>query len=670
MPSSSLRAQIIGAMLGAGRYLFVLDGLEVLQHQEGDQYGLLQSNDLRDLLTYFARPDNQSFCLITSRAPLLDLMDYTTYTHRDVDRLSEDDGRALLRRLGVNGVDTQLDKVVSDWDGHALTISLLGSYLAEKYNGDIAHLADIPIPTADEPRYERVHRVLWRYDEHLTQPEREFLKLFSAFRTPVHESAFEKVFVPLLNKPAQTDSPITNYQITNLVTRLVTYRILHRDVASQTYTAHPLVRNHYLAILTHGDSKEQHDVHGKIKDYYLSLAGDMPQLLTLDDLKPLIEVVHHACQAGAYDEAYQVFKHRIDQGRWVLTNQLGAYSTQVELLLQFFPNGDWLKDPQVSNPKDKFFIINDIGYCFMCLGYIDDAHYCYSSAIGRYLVTYLNYHANSLDVIVVYENLAAVYIYLGRLQDSTDAISKALGFSNVIRDQHTYLFLLSWQAWIENLKGSLNKAEEIFIHALNVERKIDPSINYLYALRGIQYAKFLFRIGKGGDALNVTEENLRICNKYNWLYLISGCHSLLGEIYVAWKEYELARNHLNESIKIARSIARHDTLIEALLARGRFFAKSVVGVGLSRHNNARPDSGDPPVQDAFNDLNEALNYAVEGGYRIYEADIRVALGWAYLANGEKGKAKESAERALQMSQEMGYHWGKVDAEEVLEKIRE
>ena len=102
VPSSSLRAQIIGAMLGAGRYLFVLDGLEVLQHQEGDQYGLLQSNDLRDLLTYFARPDNQSFCLITSRAPVLDLMEYTTYTHRDVDRLSEADGIALLEKLGVS----------------------------------------------------------------------------------------------------------------------------------------------------------------------------------------------------------------------------------------------------------------------------------------------------------------------------------------------------------------------------------------------------------------------------------------------------------------------------------------------------------------------------------------------------------------------------------------
>jgi hypothetical protein len=67
---------------------------------------------------------------------------------------------------------------------------------------------------------------------------------------------------------------------------------------------------------------------------------------------------------------------------------------------------------------------------------------------------------------------------------------------------------------------------------------------------------------------------------------------------------------------------------------------------------------------------KAYNCVVEGGYRIYEADIRVALGWAYLANGEKEKAKQSAQRALQMSQEMGYHWGKVDAEEMMNASRE
>jgi hypothetical protein len=294
VPSSNLRAQIIGAMLGTGRYLFVLDGLEVMQYQEGDQYGLLQSNDLRDLLTFFARPDNQSFCLITSRAPLLDLMDYTTYTHRDVERLSEEDGHALLRRLGVKGTDAELDQVVKDWDGHALTLSILAAYLAERYHGDINHLADIPLPTANEDRYERVHRVLRRYDEHLTEEEREFLKLFSVFRLPVQETAFQKVFEPLLKS-------LNKDEMHKLVSRLASYRLIRHDEHENSYTAHPLIRNHYFALFTKGDPAQEKAAHEQIKDYYLSIAGDTPEYPSLDDLKPLIEVVHHACQAGAYN---------------------------------------------------------------------------------------------------------------------------------------------------------------------------------------------------------------------------------------------------------------------------------------------------------------------------------------------------------------------------------
>lgn len=122
---------------------------------------------------------------------------------------------------------------------------------------------------------------------------------------------------------------------------------------------------------------------------------------------------------------------------------------------------------------------------------------------------------------------------------------------------------------------------------------------------------------------------------------------------------------------IARGIQRRDVLIEALLARGRFYAKA--------QTSEFSENSEVLITDAFNDLNEALNYAVEGGYRIYEADIRVALAWAYLADLTPGpsptgrgesltKVKQEAERALQMSQEMGYYWGKVDAEEVLKVI--
>ena len=37
----------------------------------------------------------------------------------------------VLRALGVQGADADLDKVVAQWDGHALTLSLLGTLLAE-----------------------------------------------------------------------------------------------------------------------------------------------------------------------------------------------------------------------------------------------------------------------------------------------------------------------------------------------------------------------------------------------------------------------------------------------------------------------------------------------------------------------------------------------------------
>src|SRR5205823_3656817 len=65
LASTEVRVQIIGAMLGAGRYLFILDGLEVLQHQEGDQFGLLADASMRDFLGYIAAPEHNSFCVIT-----------------------------------------------------------------------------------------------------------------------------------------------------------------------------------------------------------------------------------------------------------------------------------------------------------------------------------------------------------------------------------------------------------------------------------------------------------------------------------------------------------------------------------------------------------------------------------------------------------------------------
>ncbi len=643
--SSNLRAQIIGAMLDAGRYLFVLDGLEALQHQEGDQYGLLQSNDLRDLLTFFARPDNQSFCLITSRAPLLDLMDYTTYTHRDVDRLSEEDGRALLRRLGVQGTDNELNKVVADWDGHALTLSILAAYLAERFDGDIKHLSDIPAPTADEPRYERVHRVLRRYDEHLSKDEREFLKLFSVFRLPVQESAFEKVFEPLLKS-------LNNDPLLKLVSRLANYRLIRHDEHEKSYTTHPLIRNHYFTLFTQDNLSQEKAANEQIKEYYLSIAGDTPEFPTLDDLKPLIEVVHYACLAEAYDEARHVFWHRICQAeRRVVIHQLGALETELNLISEFFPSNDISKEPAGSNQNFKRFLINEIGVCLMRLGRLREAVPFYERAVESVIEA-----QDWRNASIGYGNLAELHASLGALEASAEAARQARDLARRAENKRNENKSFARLGLAYSLVGSLDEADKNFKEAEKLEQQIDATSSYLYGAQGVWHADHMIRTKNLTYARDIAESNIKVCESNHWAFLISSCHRILGDMDFGSGNHEFARGHYESALEIARSISDLQVLIEALLTRGRFIAKTPEAAETSE------------VSQAFNDLNEALGYCVESGYRIYEADVRVALGWANLAISNEQSAKAEAERALQMSNEMGYHWGKVDAKEVLERI--
>jgi len=647
IPSANMRAQIIGAMLGAGRYLFVLDGLEVMQHQEGDQYGLFKSADLREFLSYLASSGHQSFCLITSRAPVFDLMEYTTYTHRDVTRLSASDGRDLLRNLGVKGKNEALDKVVADWDGHALTLSLLGGYLFERHKGDVTYINEIPPPTADEPRYERVHRVLRRYDEHLTEPERAFLMLFSAFRTPVKELAFDKVFraktsTDALNAPI---AALNNSDFEAMVKRLVAYRILRFDRGEHHYTAHPLIRAHYLAHLREGKGKEAKDAHERIKDYYLDIAGDMPYQPTLDDLTPLIEVVHHACQAGAYDEAHGIRRDRIDQGeRKVLIWELGAYETMLALVLEFFPYSESSQDPQVTDPNNKAWILNTVGLCLMSLGRLGEAGPFYERAIKIALNITEDWHNASRG----YQNLAGLYAYLGALASSANAASEALTLARRVEDKENEWVSLATQGWIFHLRGDMKAADTAYKEAETLVRELNPADRYLYGFNGSRYAHHLRRSGKAGYARQVTVANLAICEHGRFLGDLSRCHSVLGDLDADSGQHESARKHYDEALKIARGISHRPALIKGLLARGRWSARLLK---------------DAPA--ALSDLNEALEYAVQGGYRIYEVDIRIGLALSHLADKDKQTARTEVERAGRMSEEMGYYWGKVDAEEVL-----
>lgn len=660
VPSTSGRMELAARMLRGGRYLLVLDGFEVMQHQQGDDYGFVKSSDLRCFLEYLAAPEGETFTLITSRAPLLDLLPYTTATQRDVTRLNPTAGRALLRALGVKGPDRALNGVVRAWDGHALTLSLLGSLLVERYDGDVRHLDDLPPPTENEDRYERVHRVLRRYDEHLTEAERAFLERFSAFRTPVRQEAIKRVCTSADRRESEGASVSASYSLLpgvaalpSLLDRLIAYRLLKHDSRADTYTTHPLIRNHYLALFTQGDEGETQATHERIKEYYLELADDTPLTPSLDDLRPLIEVVHHACRAGEYDEAYRICRRRIYQGkRATLTYQLGAYETALRLMLEFFPDGDTSREPKVSEPRAKTWVMNATGVCLMVLGRLDEA-----VSVFR--------HKNALAVTegllgsagIGYRNMAALYYFKGMLAEGSRAALKALAISRQTGNQRSRYASLGWQAWIAHLRGDLDAASTTF----NQVQPLDPGANedphYIFGFLRTRLAEHLRQMGNVEGAQRVIKENLERCQQHRWLSGLSLSHRILGDLKAECGDHTAARSHYDHSLMIAHSVTFRPALIEALLARGWWTARYGDLLDLQGWSDL-----------AFSDLREALSYVVDGGYRIYEASTRVALAHAHLAAGATDHACREAEQAHQMSKQMGYYWGQVEAEEMLSEL--
>jgi hypothetical protein len=55
-----------------------------------------------------------------------------------LEQLSRDAGAKLLRALGVKGHEEELRNASDEFSGR-LALTLLGSYLADAYNGDIRH---------------------------------------------------------------------------------------------------------------------------------------------------------------------------------------------------------------------------------------------------------------------------------------------------------------------------------------------------------------------------------------------------------------------------------------------------------------------------------------------------------------------------------------------------
>jgi tetratricopeptide (TPR) repeat protein len=701
--SVDIKAAIIRAI--RGRYVFVLDGVEVLQNQEGDDYGLLKSNELRSFLRSFAEGNHQSFCLVTSRAPLIDLLDCRTYSEREVNPLNIREGFLLLKELGIKGSDKALQQVVKDWGGHALMLTLIGTYL-QRRGGNVKRIREIPAPERKEPLHEQVQRIMNCYNEKLTSAERETITIISAFRLPVtlrdhtfYKAIFEgKTGAPKipqkrnftwidwliesiqlyldrifhrrlsessrLNRKLQSSVDMLNSGIFNaMIDRLIRIKILceHRQNLQSLYgkqitfySIHILIRAYYLRKFKEIDQEWHQQIQQRIANYYESLFSSVPKHPTRENISPIVEAIHHLCQAQNFDKAWEMLTNHLcgENNNDLLVDQLAAWDIYLDLHLDFFPNRDFTQDIKVSNSNSKACILNNTGLGYYKLGLSTNSIQLYKRAFSIHIA-----NKEWLAAGKVFHNLTYMYSDFGDLKSAKISIRRGLSCISHCSIQTSYQWQWSkhrticTEAWIDFLQGDMESAVKNFKNAEKLIRMIDSPTLYLYALRGIHHSDCLRKSKRWDEAKEIIVNNLKFCRRKHLIEWVGCCHRVLGDLNADIEDHDNAKYHYQEAIRIIRNTNNYVTLIEALSARGRWKARYMLGIETTQE-----------------DLSEAIDYALSGGYRLHEADIRVSIAWMHLATNNFQSAEKEAKRAQQMSKKMGYYWGEVGAIELLSKL--
>lgn len=140
----------LAQLVAQRRTLMVLDGLEPLQHPPGPMSGQLKDPALAALLRGLAQR-NPGLCLVTTREHVADLAPFggTTAPEWELQHFSMRAGVELLKTLGVQGTAAEFQRLVEDVAGHALTLNLLGRYLAKAHQGDIRKRNQVKFEKAD-----------------------------------------------------------------------------------------------------------------------------------------------------------------------------------------------------------------------------------------------------------------------------------------------------------------------------------------------------------------------------------------------------------------------------------------------------------------------------------------------------------------------------------------
>ncbi|HEV7787310.1 MAG TPA: hypothetical protein VGQ28_18350, partial [Thermoanaerobaculia bacterium] len=652
------------------RSLLVLDGVEPLQYPPGrpEIEGRLKDPGLTALLKGLAA-GNLGLCVVTTRERIADLTGFsTTAPQIPLEVLEPDAAVALLRRLGVDGRESELVAAAEEFKRHALTLTLLGSFLRRAHRGDVRKRREIDLHRADEKQGGHAFRVIAAYARWLGEgPELAILRLLGLFDRPAEADALKalRAAPPI---PKLTESIVglsdEDWHLATATLRDHSLLAAADPRAPETLDAHPLVRACFADELESHRPFAWQEGNRRLYEYLCQAAPDLPD--TLEAMQPLYAAVGHGCRAGRQQEAMDaVFWRRIRRkNEHFAVNTLGGWASDLTGLAGFFDRL-WSQPSVRLTATDQALVLGEAALGLRALGRLAEAVEPMQAALEA-LITQKDWARAAVGA----SNLSQLTLTLGDVPRAVTFAEQSVEWADLSGDAFWRLaFRTTWADTLHQA-GRSEESAAAFREAEAMQAELVPTHPRLSSLWGFRYCDLLLgraepEAGSGLDGLARLDSR---SEKTEWFRQI--CREVLerGQEELEFVQMEskylldFALGHLSlgrARLGLALTEDRTAGLAQAAEPLGRAVAdlrqagvEEFIARGLLARATLRRFRSDFP--GATEDLTEALEIAERGSMRLHECDAH--FEWARLCRdqGDADAARRHVARARELVNETGY----------------
>jgi tetratricopeptide (TPR) repeat protein len=577
---------------------------------------------------------------------------------------------------------------VEDVKGHALTLTLIGSYLHDAHAGDIRKRNLVKLEDADAEievipdhpnhafhvmdAYARWFETSGKNEEETKKGLRALalLRLLGLFDRPATVGCLTTLWTgePIANlteplvglNDAQRNIALTKLENARLLT-------VNRDAAGVLVSldAHPLLREYFSRQLRTRHPDAWREAHRRLYEHLCKTESDKKPNPTLEDLQPLYQAVAHGCSAGLYRRALdEVFRPRIRRQytpeKGYSLRKLGAFGMDLSALAGFFETPREKRLGRLRR-RDRAYVLSEAGFALRGQGRLGEAVRLLGTGRDEWArlkdaeslksaARFAQYHSEALQV-------------LGRLTEAEVAARQSVKLS---KGSDYQVHSLARCADILHQLGHVDEAGRVFVEAEILQGRLKPQYSLLHEGSGYPYCEFLLSqasrlpgLQRSSMVDQIVERAQTTCAYLTdlspSLWERASEHLSVGRALTAKCEIERDTKKQPTGFGSDTEAGAHEYLDKAVKELREWGSLLHLPLGLLARADFYRFTRDFPAARA--DLDEAWEIAERGPMRLFMADIHLhRVRFFYSQKSYPWKSPEADLAAAEkLINECGYH---------------